>query len=84
MWGCASGVGGDPGVTAVANRILTCLRYMGLFGAGVVLVLKTEIHLWIWALQSGRAAEIKVVKQISCFLQCQCSPRASVYIEIDL
>lgn len=30
---------------------------MGLFGADLVLILKTEIHLWIWVLESGKAAE---------------------------
>lgn len=67
-----------------ASKIVTCLRGMGLLGADLVLVLKTEICLWIWVLQSGKGAEIKIAKQISCFLQCQCSPRARVYIEIHL
>lgn len=62
---------GDPGMAAIqgtcrsksyhvsnfASRIITYLRCMGLFGADLALVLQTEILLWIWALQSGRAAE---------------------------
>lgn len=56
------------------SKIVSCLRHMGLFGADLVLVLKTEIHLWIQVLQSDRTAAIKIVKQISRFLQCQCSP----------
>lgn len=37
-----------------ASKIITYLRSLGLFGADLILVL--EIYLWIWVLQSGRAA----------------------------
>lgn len=73
VWGCTSGTGwilewdlfkAPAEAKAVmfsisVSKIITFLRHMGLFGTDLILVLKTDIHLWIQVVQSGRAAEAR-------------------------